>query len=396
MKLISLEITDVRNIRSSKLFDLSEANLVFGENGAGKTSVLEAIFFLGMARSFRSPRVQPFINHDSSLCRVFGELMDGEGACHRLGIERLRRGGFAIKADGKPLNAASELAQLLPVQLINSQSFALLEGGSKERRKLMDWGVFHVEPHFLPAWSRVRRALTQRNGLLKGARSSGAIRAGSKRSELLEEIRPWDLEIARNSVAIARMRGRYFERFCKAFQSSIHELSQGNCPDIELGFLDGWPRHCYPSLGEDPSFNEGGDGDARIYLDALSGSLDSDLYRGTTTIGPQRADLSIKVSSVKASDILSRGQQKLVVVALKLAQCALFIEDTGRKPVLLADDLPAEIDQMHQEILFRKLSGLGMQCFFTALDSNVLELGEWQPSLRRVFHVKQGDLSVAV
>ena len=392
MKLLKLEIKDIRNIRTGHLDGLMDANLIFGENGAGKTSILEAIFFLGMARSFRSSKIKPFINNSSSSCRVYAEFVDELGQPHRAGIERGLRGGFAIKVDGAQVSAASELARIFPVQLINVQSFALLEGSARERRKLLDWGVFHVEPGFLSAWRRVRRALTQRNGLLKEAKRRRLIAPGANYEALVEQIRPWDLEIAKSSVFIGRSRELYFERFARSFELRFAELSQGNCPDVKMALLSGWPDQAV-NVSELAADVESGEQSAiNAYLEALSGNLPIDIKRGTTSVGPHRADVSISVDGAKASDILSRGQQKLVVIALKLAQCSLFIEDTGRKPVLLADDLPAEVDRKHQKILLTSLSKFGMQCFFTALEGDLLGLSEWPRTDRRVFHVEQGSI----
>ena len=392
VELLSLEIKDVRNLRSVRFTDLSGANLIYGDNGAGKTSVLEAIYFLGMARSFRSSRVNPFINHIAPLCQVFAELKDDTGSLHRVGIERMRRGGFKIKADGRQVSSASELAHLLPVQLINAHSFALLEGGSKERRKFIDWGVFHVEHAFQEAWARARRALTQRNRLLKAVSGSSRASSGSITPKTLSQIKPWDLEIARSGAQITLMRGHYFDRLKAAFQAALDKLGQGNCPEIQLIFRSGWPEDYsidWPSQAKDRGAD---DIDCAPYLRALTGALERDLKGGATSVGPQRADITIQSNGARAHDILSRGQQKLVVIALKLAQCELFVQDTGRKPVLLVDDLPAEVDSIRQRILLESLKGLGVQCFFTALGGELLELGDWPIDSRRMFHVKQGVL----
>lgn len=119
--------------------------------------MLEAIHLLGLARSFRSARLQPVIQYEEAACTVFGQVMLANGIASNLGISRERQGEFTIRIDGQNARSAAQLAETLPLQLINPDSFRLLEGAPKIRRQFLDWGVFHVEPRFLPVWQRLRR-----------------------------------------------------------------------------------------------------------------------------------------------------------------------------------------------------------------------------------------------
>ena len=142
-------------------------NILHGDNGSGKTSLLEAIHLLGMARSFRSTRLNPVISHEQGSCTVFGQVELGEEQSSALGISRDRSGEIRIRINGQSVRSAAELAETLPLQLINPDSFRLLEGAPKLRRQFLDWGVFHVEPRFLQAWQRLQQALRQRNSWLR-------------------------------------------------------------------------------------------------------------------------------------------------------------------------------------------------------------------------------------
>lgn len=124
--------------------------------------MLEAIHLLGLARSFRSARLQPVIQYEEAACTVFGQVMLANGIASNLGISRERQGEFTIRIDGQNARSAAQLAETLPLQLINPDSFRLLEGAPKIRRQFLDWGVFHVEPRFLPVWQRLRRRCASR------------------------------------------------------------------------------------------------------------------------------------------------------------------------------------------------------------------------------------------
>ncbi|MBN0224457.1 AAA family ATPase, partial [Pseudomonas aeruginosa] len=115
-------------------------NILYGDNGSGKTSVLEAIHLLGLARSFRSARLQPVIQYEEAACTVFGQVMLANGIASNLGISRERQGEFTIRIDGQNARSAAQLAETLPLQLINPDSFRLLEGAPKIRRQFLDWG----------------------------------------------------------------------------------------------------------------------------------------------------------------------------------------------------------------------------------------------------------------
>lgn len=156
MSLTRVSVTAVRNLHPVTL-SLPRINILYGDNGSGKTSVLEAIHLLGLARSFRSARLQPVIQYEEAACTVFGQVMLANGIASNLGISRERQGEFTIRIDGQNARSAAQLAETLPLQLINPDSFRLLEGAPKIRRQFLDWGVFHVEPRFRPSGSACRR-----------------------------------------------------------------------------------------------------------------------------------------------------------------------------------------------------------------------------------------------
>lgn len=359
MKLTSLEVTGLRNLHPLSLSSLAGVNIFYGENGAGKTSVLEAIHLLGLARSFRSTQLTPVIQHDKNSCTVFGRLNGSNyPAGLTLGVTRQRGGGVEIRVAGKTEKGAIHLAEVLPLQLINATSYLLLEGGPKQRRQFMDWGMFHVEQSFYHVWRKVQRCIKQRNAILR-------------RGGMPEQLAPWDQELLASAALLDAARRDYTAKLEPVFLNILEQLT--DLKEVRLTYRRGWKTGDYQSV--------------------LRASLDRDKRRGLTHYGPHRADLEITAEGHLAAQVLSRGQQKLLVCALRLAQGQLLSEQTQKGLVILVDDLPAEVDSQHQRRLCALLDQLGMQLFLTCIEASELEQFSWpvlgEPQL---FHVKQGAI----
>ena len=227
-------VKDVRNIESITISPSSSINILYGLNGSGKTSVLEAIHLLALARSFRSTRLKPVIQKNKNKCTVFGQLRTANNTFIPVGISRdINEEFFQIRVAGETLRTTSELAQFLPLQLINPDTFRLLEGSPKIRRQFLDWGVFHVKHRdFLPIWKRAQKALKQRNSLLRHGRIRG--------STLELELAPWNLELAKAANAIDELRSEYFEEFVPVFHQVLEELT--DLSGVKVSYYRGWDR----------------------------------------------------------------------------------------------------------------------------------------------------------
>lgn len=360
MSLSRLSVTGVRNLQPVTLSPSPRINILHGANGSGKTSLLEAIHLLGLARSFRSLRSTPVITHEQPRCTVFGQVELEDGQTRALGISRERSGDARIRIDGQNARSAAELADTLPLQLINPDSFRLLEGAPKLRRQFLDWGVFHVEPRFLAAWQRLQLALRQRNSWLRHGTLDGASQAA------------WNRELAAASDDIDRYRQAYIQALKPAFESALARLIQ--LDDLKLSYYRGWDRE-------------------RTLEEVLLGSLERDRLMGHTQAGPQRADLRLRLGSHNAADILSRGQQKLVVAALRIAQGHLLNDVKRGRCIYLVDDLPSELDVEHRQALCRLLDELSCQVFITCVDENLLKEGWRTETPVSMFHVEHGCIS---
>ena len=351
MPLSRLRITSLRCLRNVELELHPHRNYIFGPNGAGKTSVLEAVFVLGRGRSFRTRQMRRLVQHGSEGFAVYGEVTV-EGAMRRLGVA-YRTGRLEKKIDGEPAASMAELAAWLPVHAIDPSMHALVEGGPSERRRFLDWGVFHVEPRYLAEWKRYRRVLSQRNAALK----RGADAA---------ELRSWSSALAEAGTAIDASRRRYVDRLAPWVTSLGGRLLERA---LTLDYRRGWPA------------------DARLE-DVLIESEPRDRHAGTTETGPHRAELVLRLAERRVQDEASRGQQKLTAAALILSQVAVECADRPQRSVLVVDDPAAELDADALGRLLDALAELSAQLIFTALTPTTLAAAPGYP----VFHVERGDV----
>jgi DNA replication and repair protein RecF len=336
MPLAELTVDDLRCIERAEIELHPRHNLVWGSNGSGKTSLLEAIFLLGRGRSFRTRNSARLIRHGQGTLVVFGRLRD-EGSTP-LGIQVHATEGTTAKVGGTTARSLSELSQAFAVQVIEPGVHHLVEEGGATRRRWLDWGVFHAESQFLDVWVRYTRALKQRNAALKSQPSQAPA---------------WEPELARLGELIGAWRGAFLERLQPYWKDAVASLSG---LEAELQYLRGWSQEV--SL-----------------LDALASSRPRDELRGTTHPGPHRGDVAVKLQGKLAREVLSRGQQKLVAVAMTLAQLLLLQDATSTTPTLLLDDPAAELDRAHLERFIEQVKRLRCQLVITTLTPDIQPFG---------------------
>lgn len=364
--LTRLDAHAIRNLEAVRLSDIGRVSILYGLNGSGKTSLLEAIHMLAMARSFRASSARSVISHGRSACTVYGEVARGPASgVLGLGVQRERSGLATLKVGGQVVRTVSSLVAALPVRVINADSFQLLLGPPGGRRQFLDWGAFHVEQEFFDAWKRFQRCIKQRNALLR-------------RDRLIhKEVAAWTRDLAAAGEVLSGYRRRYFERLVPAFHDVAAALLP-ECPGIVLRYRRGW----------DESLS---------YAEALASTTATDREQGYTHVGPQRADVVVTADGHGAAETLSRGQQKLVVCALTLAQ-GLVLGGSGRpmRCTYLIDDLPSELDAVHVRRVCEQLERIGGQVFVTCIDPGAMS-GLWPATNEppRLFHVEQGRVMPA-
>ncbi|MCY6413760.1 DNA replication/repair protein RecF [Acinetobacter sp. VNH17] len=358
MQITRLNIERVRNLKAVALSELQPFNIFYGANGSGKTSVLEAIHLLATGRSFRTHIPKHYIQYEADDAIVFAQ-----SASERIGMQKLASGEQLIKVNGDTIATQGQLAKLLPLQHIDPQSTDIIDHGAKPRRQLLDWLMFHVEPEFYFAWQYYSRALKQRNSLLK-----------TRRNLSLADLEPWNKMLSDYGEILHSQRLGIVEQWNQFFQEDLQQLLPNL--QIELEYHAGF--HTEQGLLQD-----------------LIQQHQRDQERRYTEYGPHRADLRLKTPYGNADDVLSRGQKKLLIMALKLSQIAM-LHASNKETVVLLDDLTAELDLAAQQRLIERLSQLGSQVFMTTLDhTSVLKhLHDLSISFQ-LFHVVQGQVSLA-
>jgi DNA replication and repair protein RecF len=346
MPLAELRIQNLRCVESAALEFSPELNLIAGPNGAGKTSILEAIFLLGRGRSFRTRISEKLIRHGQQGLTVFGRTDDVPPAV--AGVE-ITREGTRARIDGRDAESLLALSSVLPVQSIDPDIHKIIDQGPERRRRWLDWLVFHVEPTFSDQWTRYQRALKQRNA---------ALRAGSQDAGM------WDAALVGHGVAMTTARQDALARLEPYLQALFARFAG---LEVSVGFHAGW--------GQDHTL-----------ADALRTNAARDLERGTTTSGPHRADIVLRLKGRSARETLSRGQQKLTAVAMIVAQLKLLQAERGMRAALLLDDPAAELDAKNLHLLFDELAALKCQMIATSLSPETTLF----QAPKATFHVEQG------
>jgi DNA replication and repair protein RecF len=350
MSLSLLRIHNLRNIQDIEIQPTSSINVLWGGNGAGKTSILEAIYLLGRGRSFRGMEIGPLIRSGEKETTVFGKLSNLDGKNESIGISKQLKGATQIKINSAAVHRLSLLAQTLPLQILTPKSHEILERGSAYRRRFIDWGVFHVEHNLVNFANNYNKALKQRNAALR--RSPQAAFA-------------WDSVLIENGTKIESVRSAYLNKLSPIFTEKTKTLIGRD--DVTISYRRGW--------SEKETFKE-----------SLKRREKDDLNRGFTGTGPHRADIKIEIAGQPVEKVVSRGEQKLVIAALYLAQAKITADKSRIKPLFLIDDLPAELDGEKRALFMNELNTLDMQVFITGIDK------EYFPTvdLLGMFHVKHG------
>jgi DNA replication and repair protein RecF len=353
-----LNINAVRNIDSCTIDPSPSINLIHGENGSGKTSVLEAIQTLATGKSFRSSKLDTLVKIGCDELTVYAELIHG----HRVGFSKKLKQPATIVLDGDKTKSWEHVARALPTLVLESSSFQLVDGGPKIRRSYLDWGVFHVEPNFIVCWRKLMRCLTHRNKLLK------------QRSVNEDELSAWSNEFCICAAEVDRLRSSYLAKLVPYFDEVLKKLVPETAGEFQLVYQRGW------------------DVDEDLGL-VLRRSHDLDRKYGATQSGPHRAEIAIRVDGVRAADLLSRGQSKLLVIALKISQGQFLADSSGHQCSYLVDDLAAELDLKNRGLVLSLLISQGAQLFLTAVNKADLLDGLDSSLLPATFHVERGIIT---
>lgn len=406
-----LQVSHLRNL-SEVSIKPTACNVVIGVNGSGKTSLLEAIFLLSRGKSFRHSQPKRYIQHHNPAVTVHAILADGT----TLAIQKQTDASTILRLNQTTVYNQSILTEQLPTLLIDPSTMDMLEQGSASRRQLLDWLVFHMKQSFHPQWVAYQRLLKQRNSLLKQSKNLSRVQ--------LAELKSWDKGLSNHAALINHYRQQVFDHWQPYFARSISQLLPAYADQLSLSYHPGYDT----SIAFETQLDE---------------RLSQDLQLGYTRIGSHRADIHVHwrsennshlikediktesevETSVKPNDsnkrpilkeqaanVLSRGEKKLLITALRVSQLPLLLNDKHTAavidslgngdfdsaltvtPVVLLDDITAELDARALDILLATLATLPCQVFITSLTTDIIPLVDkyWKQS--SLFHVKQGQL----
>jgi DNA replication and repair protein RecF len=355
MALLKVDIHYVRNIQKESIAPSPFLNFIYGANASGKSALLEAIYLLGRAKSFRTISIKPVIHFQQNHLIVSAQSLQANGSYCHLGLQMDGK-QYEIRINQQSTQNRSDLAYRLPLQLIHPKSYELLDAGPQIRREFLDWGVFNDDERFLSIWRRFKKALQQRNSLLK--------------ANNLKHINVWDKELAYYGTIVDTHRQQYLQKLKPIFAAILVRFFEAE--DVELKLVSGWSTD--NSLAQ-----------------TLQNDLVKDSRYGFTHSGPHRGDFQLLIAGRLAKDFVSRGQLKLLVMSLKLAQVQLLINQQGNNACVLIDDFVAELDQQNRLKLLNCLTEMQIQAFITGTE--LLEFGDLtQLKNYKLFHMEHGSI----
>lgn len=352
MYLSHLRLENFRNLVTQDITLSSQLNLFTGQNGSGKTSLLEGIYFLGRGRSFRTNQYKHIIQYQQPFFRLIGKTQQPN---HLIGLERGEKS--ILRLDRKTQKNGAEVAHILPIIAIASHSFALIDAGPQYRRQFIDYGAFHLEPNFFSSWLRYQKALKNRNQALRKQLDKSFIRS-------------YNPIISAEGSDIHHIRLRYFEKLKPILSAHLQAL---NFPfEIKLRYTPGW------------------NSDLPL-ADSLEKHFDYDYKLKHTRYGPHRADMGFYTDEANASEQLSRGQQKTLIIALYLAQIDLIRENNSHQPILIIDDIAAELDSKRRKQVYTHLTTLDCQVCLSATDPSLFDFKNQQT---QILHLIEGKVLI--
>ncbi len=357
----SIEIEGFRNIKKAELLPDERLNIIAGQNAMGKTNLIEAIYMLTGAKSFRKTQDKNIIGFEEEKSSITAEIQRKERSfCIRVLIERgekVQRRGNINDTEWK---RASSLAGNFCAVVFSPDHLGLVKGNKEGRRYFLDNAVCNIYPTYIEELHRYNRVLGQRNNLLKYHKIKGF---GSAEHDLLDVI---DVQLSTCCEKVVKRRAEYIEGLKPLAVAFYEGISEGR-EQLHIEY--------------ESRANKSGE-----YLELLKSSRESDLKTGYTGIGAHRDDIAIKLSSLTASNFASQGQQRSIVLAMKQAEAKYYQQLTGTHPILLFDDVLSELDPRRQKYLLKGVNEC--QTFFTACDTRI-----FGKTAAKIFYMENGELS---
>lgn len=356
MHIQSVKIENLRNISNAEISPIEGLNIIVGNNGAGKTTILESIYLLARAKSFRQKRSGRLIKEGTERLTLYAKLKTSDQRSHHIGLQK-STSQTEIRIDGQNLKKLSQLAHAIPLTIITPNLQRIIEEDPHHRRRLLNWGLFHVEHEYSELAYRYKKTLIQRNKSLKSSP---------------EQLKVWDKQL----ITVGDQIYGYMSEYGRLWNETLSDLIDSSklAKPIRLEVTPGWRKE-------------------EIFAEALERNLKIDRERGFTSCGPHRADIRLVQDGKHIKGLFSRGESKLTATLMVLSQMKILYQKSGESPVLLADDLRSELDMGRYKELIELIKEMNVQCFMTSLEFDKRDT-LLPADAYRVFHVEHGEISV--
>ncbi len=363
MWLESLNVENCRALQQVALDLSAQCNVFSGDNGSGKSSLIEALCILSRGRSFRTPRIADVIRQQTAMLTVSGRVCVDNLQTYPLGISKTTQ-QTRIRINHQDIYQQAELSRHLPVTVIHPDTIDLASGSPVQRRALLDWLAFYREPEFHKDWRSYQRIIKQRNSCLRELSQRYALPY-------------WTDELIQLQPKI----NQYRQQALVALKNALQTLAALLEPlgFIELQLSTGFPNHVDT---HDLS------GLQRFFQD----KQDFELRHGVSLYGAHRGDLVIYLNDQPVARSASRGQLKLLGIALLLAQSDAITQDRTKRGIIAIDDLASELDSVNQQRLYQVLSQSSQQLMITGTRPPP---DHFLPNQTRLFHVERGHIGLA-
>lgn len=330
-----LKIYNFRNFKYREFHFKNKVNIFHGENGTGKTSILEAINYISCGKSFRKANYKNLINIHSDDLTVFIEIQNNENH-NTIAVNKNKNGDWKSKFNSITPIKQAQISNIIPVVSVDPDVHHLIDGGPSHRRGYLDWLVFHVKHNYLTLWKKTYKCIKQLNSLYKSDSHSN-------------EIKLWEHSLEEHSKALNITRFEFFKLISPKILSLIERI-QPEIQNIQLEYKKGW-------------FEE------YSLIEQLNSDRDKNIRYGQILNGPHKMDIRISVNNQDAAKVLSRGQKKVMSLIFYIAYIQV-LHNKGIKPVLCLDDFDAEIDENKLLKISSEFNKLNSQIFITSVHKN--------------------------
>ena len=369
MWLKSLVLRNFRNYSDVALEFPEAINLIVGDNAQGKTNLLEAIYFLSTAKSHRTHLDDELIRHGTEGLYVKGHF-ESRLSATVVEISNTVAGKKRVNINGKLQTKSSHLIGHANVVIFSPESLALVKGSPEYRRRFLDILISQINPTYLRHLQDYRRVLKQRNELLRQIREDSAS---------IELLASWDEQLVETGIELMTMRADIVAKLSQLAREKHNELTQSS-EILDIVYQKSCTSNSNSKhLHESKPLRESKLSD--YYHNALNRTMNMDIRRGATSIGPHRDDLTLSINNFDARRFGSQGQHRTIALSLKLAEIELIYAERGELPIVLLDDVASELDTHRIVFLFHLLNELNVQAFVTATQLNNLRINKKQTAI---------------